>query len=431
MNKKKLIRVTTADISLDSLLRGQLKYLNQYYEVVGVAKDTGVLDEVAAREGIRVIDAPLERPISIGKDIKALWFLWRLFKREKPWCVHVNTPKGSLLAMVAAWVARVPNRIYTVTGLRYQATTGMLRIILKTMERVTCCCANHVIPEGEGVKRALREDRITRKQLQVVHHGNINGKNTSYLSREATSKLLRAENKETQLMEDATPFDGHRYMRNKLGYTANDFVFILIARMVRDKGINELAEVMSRLVGHTADLPRQPKLLIVGEKEVQSGGNITPEAQRFLSNSAAVFYAGLQKEVRPYLLAADTLVFPSYREGFPNVPMEAGAMELPCIVTNINGCNEIIIDGENGVIIPAPVDRHGHLIQFASDDPQADGFSSPMAKALYQSMCNFIKNADNTNRMAANSRRLIQERYEQRDVWEALREMYAGFIIRE
>jgi hypothetical protein len=425
MKKKKLIRVTTADISLNSLLRGQLKYLNQYYEVVGVAKDTGVLNEVASREGIRVIDAPLERPISIGKDIKVLWFLWRLFRREKPWCVHANTPKGSLLAMVAAWAARVPNRIYTVTGLRYQATTGMLRTILKTMERVTCCCANHVIPEGEGVKRALREDRITGKQLQVVYHGNINGKDTSYLSREATSELLRAENEESRLMEDATPFDGRRYMRNKLRYTDHDFVFILIARMVRDKGINELAEVMSRLLRHSTDLPRQPKLLIVGEKEVQSGGNITPEAQLFLSDSAAVFYAGLQKDVRPYLLAADALVFPSYREGFPNVPMEAGAMELPCIVTNINGCNEIIIDGENGVIIPAPVDRHGHLIQFASDDPQADGFSSPMAKALYQAMCDFIKNADNTNRIAANSRRLIQERYEQRDVWEALRQRYA------
>ena len=114
---------------------------DRYYEVVGVAKDTGVLNEVAVREGIRVIDAPLERPISIGKDIKALWFLWRLFRRGKPWCVHANTPKGSLLAMVAAWAARVPNRIYLVTGLRYQATTGMLRTILKAMERVTCCCS--------------------------------------------------------------------------------------------------------------------------------------------------------------------------------------------------------------------------------------------------------------------------------------------------
>ena len=165
--------------------------------------------------------------------------------------------------------------------------------------------------------------------------------------------------------------------------------------------------------------------MIVGEKEVQSGGNITMEAQRFLNDSAAVFYVGLQKDVRPYLIAADALVFPSYREGFPNVPMEAGAMDLPCVVTNINGCNEIIIDGENGVIIPAPLDCDGHLIQFATDDPQADGFSSPMAKALYQAMCDLINNAGNTNRMAANSRRLIQERYEQRDVWEALRQRYA------
>ena len=101
--KKKLIRVTTADISLDGLLKGQLKYLNQYFEVVGVAKDTGVLEEVGKREGIRVVDAPLERPISLIKDIRALWFLYRLFRKEKPWCVHANTPKGSLLSMIAAY----------------------------------------------------------------------------------------------------------------------------------------------------------------------------------------------------------------------------------------------------------------------------------------------------------------------------------------
>ena len=86
--KKKLIRVTTADISLNSLLKGQLKFLNQYFEVVGVAKDTGVLKEVSEREGIRVVDAPLERPISLVKDIRGLWFLYRLFRKEKPWCVQ-------------------------------------------------------------------------------------------------------------------------------------------------------------------------------------------------------------------------------------------------------------------------------------------------------------------------------------------------------
>ena len=144
--RKKLFRVTTADISLDGLLKGQLKYLNQYFEVVGVAKDTGVLEEVGKREGIRVIDAPLERPISLIKDIRALWFLYRLFRKEKPWCVHANTPKGSLLSMIAGFFARVPHRIYTVTGLRYQGASGLLRSVLKMMERVTCLCATKVIP---------------------------------------------------------------------------------------------------------------------------------------------------------------------------------------------------------------------------------------------------------------------------------------------
>lgn len=424
MMKKKLIRVTTADISLNSLLRGQLRFLNQYYDVVGVAKDTGVLDEVAAREGVRVVNAPLERPISLVKDMRALWFLYRLFRHEKPWCVHANTPKGSLLAMIAAWAARVPHRIYTVTGLRYQATQGTLRMVLKTMERITCACATKVIPEGEGVKCTLQKDSITQKTLAVIHHGNINGKDTTYLSREATDKCLRLKNEETKLLTADAPFDGRAYMRRKLGYTPDDFVFILIARMVRDKGINELGEVMQRLLSDTSMFTKHPKLLIVGEQETQSGGCILEHIQAFLYHSPMVLYAGHQQDVRPYLLAADALVFPSYREGFPNVPMEAGAMGLPCIVTNINGCNEIIIDGKNGLIIPAPIDNNGHLIIYSKDEANSEGFASPMSKALYHAMCHLMTHPEDTQRMAANSRRMIQERYEQRDVWNALRRMY-------
>ena len=186
IQRKKLIRVTTADISLNSLLKGQLKFLNQYFEVVGVAKDTGVLKDVSEREGIRVVDAPLERPISLMKDIKGLWFLYRLFRKEKPWCVHANTPKGSLLAMIAAWFACVPHRVYTVTGLRYQGAHGLLRMILKTMERLSCLFATNVIPEGKGVLQCLKRDNITKKALQVIHYGNINGKDTEFFSRDNT-----------------------------------------------------------------------------------------------------------------------------------------------------------------------------------------------------------------------------------------------------
>lgn len=145
MDKKKIIRLTTAGESLDDLLIGQLKYLNQYFDIIAVAKDDGRLQKVREREGVRVVDAPIERPISLLKDIIALRWLINFFKQEKPWCVHANTPKGSLLAMVAAWICRVPHRIYTVTGLRYQGANGMFKFILQTMERITCACATKVL----------------------------------------------------------------------------------------------------------------------------------------------------------------------------------------------------------------------------------------------------------------------------------------------
>ncbi len=429
--KKKLIRITTADISLNSLIKGQLKFLNQYYNVIGVAKDTGVLHEVAKREGVKVVNAPLERPISIIKDIKALWFLYKLFKNERPWCVHANTPKGSLLGMIAALLARVPNRIYTVTGLRYQATHGGLRLILKTMERITCLCATKVIPEGNGVKQILSNDNITKKTLSVINHGNINGKDTAYFSLEATNEILQHENQTTNVIADSLPFDGRQYIRKKLDYKKDDFVFILIARMIRDKGINELSEAMKRLIDVSPTLPKQPKLLLVGEQEIQSDGKITEKTQKFLNQSIYIYYAGHQTDVRPYILASDALVLPSYREGFPNAPMEAGAMNLPCIVTDISGCNEIIINNVNGIIIPSPIDNKGKIIKYNPNDKSSKGFSSPTAKALYKSMYKLITNPVKTKQMAANSRRLIKERYEQKDVWEAIRQMYTACDIKK
>ena len=117
----------------------------------------------------------LVRPISISQDIKALFELIRVIRKERPDIVHANTPKGSLLGMMAAWWCRVPHRIYLVTGLRFETATGTFRWLLKTMERITCACATKVIPEGEGVKKTLIREKITKKPLQKIHNGNING----------------------------------------------------------------------------------------------------------------------------------------------------------------------------------------------------------------------------------------------------------------
>ena len=389
--RKKLFRVTTADISLDGLLKGQLKYLNQYFDVVGVAKDTGVLEEVGMREGIRVIDAPLERPISLIKDIRALWFLYRLFRKEKPWCVHANTPKGSLLSMIAAYFARVPFRIYTVTGLRYQGSYGILRQILSSMEIITCKFANKVIPEGKGIKETLQKDGITKKELNVILNGNINGIDTDFFNPELFNYRNRIEGE---------LYTGNRNdIRNDLGLKDDEFVFIFIGRIVRDKGINEIVSCMKRFKNEK----RNVKLLLVGRFETELDpldfGN-----EEFLRTDTNVLFVGYQNDVRPFFIAADVLVFPSYREGFPNVVLQAGAMGLPAIVTDINGCNEIIQENVNGKI-----------------------FSPRNAEALYEAMNWCLDNKETVKNMDSCSRKIIIDRYQQKAVWEATLQEYRKF----
>ena len=185
-------------------------------------------------------------------------------------------------------------------------------------------------------------------------------------------------------------------MRNKLGLAEGDFAFIFVGRIVRDKGMNELADAMRSLsVTHP-----ECKLILVGSFESELDP-LLPGNESFFKSSPNVVFAGRQQDVRPFFVAADALVFPSYREGFPNVVMQAGAMGLPSIVTDINGCNEIIVENENGRIIP-PKDE----------------------QALESMMRWFIDNREEIARMANVSARMVKARYEQKDVWEALMNMY-------
>ncbi len=369
----KLFRLNTIDGSL-GMLRGQLRFLNQEFEVVAVADDSGVLAEVAEREGVRTIGVPMHREISLAADCRSLVALYKLFRRERPYIVHANTPKASLLSMVAAWATRVPHRIYLVTGLRFETTHGLLRFILKTMERITCLCATKVIPEGDGVKATLLREHITRKPMEKILNGNINGIDLEHYDRTEQVMTRAAE------------------IRNG----SEDFTFIFIGRMVRDKGINELVAAFDRL---NREFPAT-KLLLVGKFEDELDP-VLPETKQMIENNPKIEFAGYQNDVRPFLVASDVAVLPSYREGFPNVVIQAGAMGLAQIVTDINGCNEIVIEGRNGLIIP-------------KQDEQA----------LYEAMRKLATDRDLTSQMAASARKLIASRYRQQDVWEATLKMY-------
>lgn len=366
----KLIRITTISASLDLLLRGQLGFLNTYYEVVGIAFGEESLQEISQREGIRTINIPMSRKISLWEDFQSLALLISLFFKEKPYIVHANTPKASLLSMIAAWITGVPHRIYTVTGLRFETATGNFRHLLLTMEKITCLCATKIIPEGEGVKRTLVRENITSKPLKVILYGNINGVNVESYDRTIHVRLLASKIREE-----------------------GKFTFCFVGRIVKDKGINELVLAFVRL---TKVYP-EVRLLLVGPFE-RDLDPVSSEIEHIILDHSSISFVGFQQDIRPYLAASDALAFPSYREGFPNVVLQAGAMGLPSIVTDINGCNEIIEDGVNGVIVP-PRDE----------------------EALYNAMKYFVEHRDTDVRaMAERARPIIVDRFEQHKVWEAL-----------
>lgn len=377
LSKPKLIRTSTVPISLDYLLKGQLSFLQNLYEVIAVSGNGIHLEEVAHREKVRTIELEMQRNISPLKDLLSLWNLYVLFKTEKPLIVHSITPKAGLLSMVAGFFAGVPIRIHTFTGLIFPSKSGVMKQLLIVMDKVLCRFATHIYPEGNGVKQDLINFGITNKPLKVVANGNVNGIDTAFYNK-------------NQLSESAL-----QGLKASLGIKPNDFVFIFVGRLVGDKGINELIAAFKKF-----DAKDIVKLLLVGPFE-QELDPLSVKTLHEINANKNIISVGFQKEVRSYFAIADALVFPSYREGFPNVVLQAGAMNLPCIVTDINGSNEIISDGINGIIIP-----------------------SKNSIELYEAMFKLVNDTELRKNIQKNAREMIVTRFEQKMVWESILQEY-------
>lgn len=383
--KKKMIRTSTVAMSLDFLLMGQLRFLNQYYDVIAVSGRDSSLDKVEIREGVQTLSVSMERKISLFKDLKSLLKLYLLFRREKPCIVHSITPKAGLLSMTAAYFARVPVRIHTFTGLIFPYRKGLFQRILIFMDCALCFFATEVYPEGEGVKNDLIKYKITRKPLKVIHKGNLNGIDVSHFN------------------PDLFPASQNDSLRKKLNIPHSNFVFVYVGRLVSDKGINELMQAFDELYNELGNV----NLLLVGcfENDMDP---LTDEANYVIKNHEGVRFVGFQPDVRPYMAISNALVFPSYREGFPNVVLQAGAMKLPSIVTNISGCNEIIKENINGSIIPVK----NYL-------------------AIKDAMRNFVQNPSKVKELGCNSRIEVESNFEQIKVWNALLKEYNSVLSKK
>ena len=378
MSKKKIIRACTVSQSL-GFVKDMLPDLMQKYKVVLLSSPGTKLDEAKAQYGVKTIAVPMERHISVMKDFVSLCRLIIIFLRERPDMVHSMTPKAGMLCMLAGWMTWVPVRVHTFTGLVFPTSTGMKRRILMFTDWLTCACATHVIPEGEGVKADLLNNGITKKPLQVLGYGNVKGVDLSYYVR---SEELKVKSEELK--------------------TDGVFTFLFVGRIVRDKGINELVKAFLRLHNHHPNT----KLYLVGPYE-DSLDPISTETRQAISQNDSIDAVGAKRgdELLAYYAAADCFVFPSYREGFPNTVLEAGAMELPSIVTDINGAREIIIEGQNGLIIP-----------------------SKNVDALYEAMKEMLENTEKRKEMAANARPLIAQRFEASFVRACLYDFYRRIL---
>jgi len=415
-NKQKIIRITTVPVSLKTLLKGQHRFMSSNgFKVIGVSSEGNELHEVHEQEGIPVVALEMTRLISPLKDIKALWQFYRLCKREQPLIVHSHTPKAGVVGMLGAKLAGVPLRLHTVAGMPLMEVSGLKRKMLDMVEKLTYASATRVYPNSKGLYDFILENKYTTTdKLKLIANGSSNGIDTTFFAPEQVSK--------NQIEE----------LKNQLGITLNDFVFVFVGRLVGDKGINELVEAFQGLDTRDKKLETRNQRLETREQGVETSENIQitspqslvpniklllvgplesdldplqPDTLKAIENNPNIIAVGFQKDVRPYFAISDALVFPSYREGFPNVVMQAGAMGLPSIVTNINGCNEIIVEGQNGIIIPV---KNTEAIQIA-----------------IQKM---IEDNDYYNKLKHNARPMIQSRYEQKVVWEALLEEYKMLI---
>ncbi len=375
---KKIIRITTVS-STFRLLTGQISFLNNYFEVICISSPGHHLADLEKNEGAQTMAVKIQRGLSPLDDIISVVKLYKVFKKENPWLVHSISPKAGLLAMMAAYFAGVENRVHTFTGLLFPTANGLKKRFLLTTDKLTCYFATHIIPEGFGVKNDLIKHQITDKKLEVLGFGNINGIDLEYFK--STDKILQEAKK----------------IKDDLQIKNNDFLYVFVGRIVGDKGLNELIQSFCSI----NKINKSVKLILVGPFEGFQDP-IKMDTKKLIDSNDSIFHVGYQKDVRPYLAASDVFVFPSYREGVPNSVIQACAMDLPCIVTDINGCNEIIENNVNGIIIPTK---------------SIDSLENAMIK-IYKDKEFYLK-------LKSETRNFISRRYEQKFVWNKILEFYS------
>lgn len=322
-NNPKICFVVSSYMTLNAFLRQPIQCLNNHYDIYAVL-DINENDSLNNLESlITIFPVGIKRNISLWQDLIALFQLIKLFRRHEFTIVHSVTPKAGLLAMLASFIAGVGIRIHTFTGQVWATKTGFARVVLKSLDKLIAALSTNILIDSPSQRSFLVKEGVVKVQKSdVLLEGSISG-------------------------VDLQRFKPNDVARNRIraafSFADNDVVFLFIGRLNRDKGILDLAQAFTKV----ADNHANARLLIVGVDEA----NLTNEIKRAtLGHESKVSFVSFTNSPEEYMVASDVLCLPSYREGFGNVIIEAAAVGIPTIGTDIYGISDAIVDGETGTL---------------------------------------------------------------------------------
>ena len=378
-----ILHITTVPITLNFIKR-QVAYLKARGLTVSILSSPGEqLDAFAKSQQVQAYAVDMPRRITPLRDLRSIFQIWIILRRIRPKVVHSHTPKGGLLGTISAWLAGVPVRIYHMRGLPYMTAHGYRRLLLVLSEKVSCRLAHRVFCISPSLREvAIRDHLCAPEKIQVLANGS-SGTDAA----EIFNPSLVEPHRRAKIREECAIPSGNR-------------VIGFVGRLVRDKGIIELITAWGSLREEHPDL----HLLLVGPFESQDP--LPPEVEKQICQDPCIHRTGLVLQDIPILYSLmDVFVLPTYREGFPNAPMEAAAMELPVVATRIPGCVDAVQDGITGTLVP-PYD----------------------AEALAAAVRRYLDDPDLRRIHGQAGRARVLRDFNPRDIWEATYHEYKQLL---
>ena len=380
----RLLHITTVPMSL-GFLRGQVDFMiARGFKVHAISSPGYELQEFGKRHCVIVHAVKMERRIAPARDLVALWRIATVIRKYRPHVIHAHTPKGGLLGMLAAKLTGVPVRLYHMRGLPLMTASGLKRVLLRWAEIVSCGCAQTVLCNSESIRQVAIGEAICRpEKIRVLQSGSGQGVDAT-----------------TRFNPERIDRNTKLHTRSRCGIPDGARVLGFVGRIVRDKGIVELAAAWAQVRERFSDL----HLLLVGPFEEQDP--IPQPIRRQFETDPRVHLIGADWNTPPLYSIMDLVTLPTYREGFPNVPLEAAAMTVPVVATRVPGCVEAVVSGITGMLVPPR-------------DPSA----------LAQAITRYLEDSQLRREHGIAGRQRVLLNFRPEDIWAAMYEEYRRLLF--